>query len=989
LHASIISRFLLLNCHTQYSFGYGIFRTEELCALAQHNGYADFVLTDINNTSACIDYIRIAQSKHITPRVGIDFRNGVEQQYVGIARNNQGFHELNTHLSKYLHANQKFEVQAPAFDHCFIIYPSQQYTGWALRENEYVGVSSFDLPYLQFIPSYRRTHKLVILQTVTFAQKQHFNAHRLLRAIDENRLLSKLPISHQAKGNEYIIPQSTLQLQFASHPQIVANTKYILQNCTVDLAFGKLSNKNLQFYTHSHAEDMELLRSECMKGLSYRYGHSSDVVLQRIEKELEVISQLNFASYFLINWDIIKYAQHKNYFYVGRGSGANSILAYLLRITNVDPIELDLYFERFINLYRNNAPDFDMDFSWTDRDDITRYIFDRFGHKRTALLGAYNTYQHDAVIRELGKVFGLPPSEIDSLQRVTDVNQTDHIGKLVLQYSHLIKGFPSHLSIHSSGILISEKPIHTYSATIMPPKGYPTVQFSMLEAEDIGLYKFDILSQRGLSKIKDAVDIVKQNKGVSIDIHDINRFKKDPAIRELLQHGKTIGCFYVESPAMRMLLTKLRADDYLRLVAASSIIRPGVSKSGMMREYILRYRHEHLREKARQELPDLYLLLEETYGVMVYQEDVIKIAHEFAGLSLAESDYLRRGMSWKFKQRNEFDKVQQNFFKNCRLKGYAEKSIQDIWLQIESFANYAFSKGHSASYAVESYQALYLKAYFPLEYMVATLNNGGGFYRTELYVHEARMAGAVIEPPCVNKSSSQCVIHDNVIYLGFNMIAELEHDTINVLIQERKRNGVFQDLYDFINRVPLSIEQMRILLRANAFSFTGKMKKEMLWEMYGVMQPAVKKNILPELFPKESPSWELPDLTTSLIDEAFDEMELFGFTLRSPFELLKKPLSNELCARDLKKYLNRQIIITGYLISVKYTRTSKGERMYFGTFIDIHGEWLDTVHFPNSAKHFPFYGTGCYELTGKVVDEFDFLSIEVHAMNKLENVELV
>jgi DNA polymerase-3 subunit alpha len=346
-------------------------------------------------------------------------------------------------------------------------------------------------------------------------------------------------------------------------------------------------------------------------------------------------------------------------------------------------------------------------------------------------------------------------------------------------------------------------------------------------------------------------------------------------------------------------------------------------------------------------------------------------------------------MSWKFKQRNEFDKVQQNFFKNCRLKGYAEKSIQDIWLQIESFANYAFSKGHSASYAVESYQALYLKAYFPLEYMVATLNNGGGFYRTELYVHEARMAGAVIEPPCVNKSSSQCVIHDNVIYLGFNMIAELEHDTINVLIQERKRNGVFQDLYDFINRVPLSIEQMRILLRANAFSFTGKMKKEMLWEMYGVMQPAVKKNILPELFPKESPSWELPDLTTSLIDEAFDEMELFGFTLRSPFELLKKPLSNELCARDLKKYLNRQIIITGYLISVKYTRTSKGERMYFGTFIDIHGEWLDTVHFPNSAKHFPFYGTGCYELTGKVVDEFDFLSIEVHAMNKLENVELV
>ena len=483
-----------------------------------------------------------------------------------------------------------------------------------------------------------------------------------------------------------------------------------------------------------------------------------------------MIEQMNFISYFLINWDIVKYAQSKNYFYVGRGSGANSMVAYLLRITDVDPIDLDLYFERFINIHRNNPPDFDMDFNWTDREDMTRYIFELFPN--TALLAAYSTFQKDAVIRELGKVFGLPSHEIDKLQQTENWATADSMGKLVLQYSQLIAEKPSHLSIHASGIIISEKPITTYTATFMPPKGYPTTQFSMQEAEDIGLAKFDILSQRGLGKIKDALEIIQQNKGVEVDIHDIDKFKTDERVKKLLSEGRCIGCFYIESPAMRMLLSKLQADDYLRLVAASSIIRPGVSKSGMMNEYILRYRNENRRRQAQQAIPELYELLHETYGVMVYQEDVIKVAHYFAGLTLAEADYLRRGMSWKFKQRNEFHLVREKFFENCRKKNHSEKSILEIWNQIESFANYAFSKAHSASYAVESFQALYLKAYFPLEYMTAVLNNGGGFYRNELYIHEARMHGAKIIAPCVNESDVVCSIKQKTIFLGLQMINE-------------------------------------------------------------------------------------------------------------------------------------------------------------------------------------------------------------------------
>ena len=974
---------MLLNCHTYYSWCYGTYSQEQLLADIKQKGYDAFVLSDINNTSACLDMVRKAKEAGIHPVLGIDFRNGVEQQYVGIAMNNQGFLELNTHLSEHLHAALPFEEQAPSFNHAYVVYPLNHYKGWALKEHEFIGVSLKELVFLPLSPYRHLSNKMVVQHTVSFAGKQQFNMHRLLRAIDTNVLLSRLPATNQAKGDEVLLPKEELLKAFREYPQIVFNTQRILNGSHIHFEYGKLANKNLKHYSGSQTEDAELLRKLCYENLHYRYASPGQEVLQRIEKELEVITQLNFASYFLINWDIVNYARHKNYYYVGRGSGANSILAYLLRITDVDPIELDLYFERFINLYRNNAPDFDMDFSWLDRDDITRYIFDRFGYQRTALLGAYNTFQHDAVIRELGKVFGIPPTDIDRLQKGDAMAAADEMGRLVLKYAKLIQGFPSHLSIHSSGIIISEAPIHSYSATNMPPKGFPTTQYSMLEAEDIGLYKFDILSQRGLGKIKDSITIVKENQGVDIDIHDIPKFKKDEAIKTLLKAGKTIGCFYVESPAMRMLLSKLRADDYLRLVAASSIIRPGVAKSGMMREYIIRYRHPELREKARKELPALYDLLEETYGVMVYQEDVIKVAHYFAGLTLAESDYLRRGMSWKFKQRNEFDKVQQNFFNNCRKKGYAEKVIRDIWLQIESFANYAFSKGHSASYAVESYQALYLKAYYPLEYMVATLNNGGGFYRKELYIHEARMHGAVIHRPCVNNSSALCVIKGKDVWLGLAMVAGLEEDVILKILNERTDLGPFKSLNDFVNRLRIGLEQMRILIRIGAFTFTGKDKKKLLWEVHAMLNAVQPKTTGRELFQRELRPWKLPDLQNSDLDDAYDDIELLGFSLCSPFDLLKEPLPELVKAADLKLYKNKVIETAGYMISVKYVRTVKGERMYFGTFIDREGLWLDTVHFPPSAKAYPFSGPGTYYLRGKVVEEYDFLSIEVEEMKRL------
>jgi DNA polymerase-3 subunit alpha len=700
-----------------------------------------------------------------------------------------------------------------------------------------------------------------------------------------------------------------------------------------------------------------------------------------LNKELALIQEKSFVAYFLINWDITSYARSKGYFYVGRGSGANSIVAYLLRITDVDPIELDLYFERFINLYRQNPPDFDIDFSWTDREDMTQYIFSRFSN--VTLLGAYNTFQYRAAVRELGKVFGLPKEDIDLLSDGKyQVDRLDELQRLTLRYASLIQDFPNALAIHAAGILITQKSIHHYTATFLPPKGFPTTQFDMLVAEDIGIYKFDILSQRGLGKIKECMEIISYNQPhrLTFDIHNITLFKRDIAVKDLIRSAQAIGCFYVESPAMRMLLTKLQVDDYLGLVAASSVIRPGVSKSGMMREFILRQRFPERRKSAH---PVLLEIMPETYGVMVYQEDVIKVAHFFGGLSLAEADALRRGMSGKFRGRDEFERARDTFVENALAKGNPLEDVLEIWRQIESFAGYAFAKGHSASYAVESFQSLYLKAHFPLEYMVATINNGGGFYSVEFYVQEARRNGGVIQGPCINKSSAQSIINGNVIYLGLGMIHDLEHSVIERILQARKLGGCFVDGDDFLDRVHIGLEQCVLLVRIGALRFTGLGKKELLWKVQ--LHFMQNKNISESsLFGVEKKQFNLPKLSQHALEDAYDEIEILGFPLCSPFDLVAEQERQYILAEELPLQLGKWVQGIVYFITCKPTRTGKGERMYFGNFLDVKGGFVDTAHFPMAQKrNMDWRGQGVYWIKGKVMEEFGAWSIEVEDMRKL------
>ena len=970
-----------MKTHSHFSLKYGILSPEEIVSWAIEAKYAFVFLADINSTGAAMAFLREAKQKAIHGVIGVELRNGLQLKCTIIARNNRGFHELNVFLSHYLHKAQPFPDVFPHFGSCYIVYPIDAVPK-KLKENEYIQVTVSDVLNLDFKYKKLNHSKLIALTPMTFRSKRDFNTHRLLRAIHYNSLLSKLEPTQQADEKDQFLNFENWKHYYANFPDLVDRTIQLFQSCHVDFKFGdEATPQNPITFTGSKEEDEKLLRELCMEGLSYRYNEMNSIIQNRIDKEIEIIAQKDYLSYFLITWDFTSYARSKGYFYVGRGSGANSLVAYLLRITDVDPLELDLYFERFINLYRKNPPDFDIDFSWRDRDDVISYLFDRYPH--AAWLCTYNTFQFRATIRELGKVFGLPKTEINLLSKGRFVEEElDEMSKLVVKYSRYIQGMPSHLSVHSGGIVIAEKPMTWYSATFLPPKAYPTTQFSMLEAEDVGLYKFDVLSQRGLGKIRECLDIIAYNQPENPphDIHDIAHFKADDKVRNLLLEAKVLGCFYVESPAMRMLMVKLKVKTYLELVAASSIIRPGVSQSGMMREYILRHRNT---ERRKQAPPIMLEIMPETYGVMVYQEDVIKVAHFFAGLSLAEADSLRRGMSGKFRSREEFQRVRDTFFDNCAQKGHSFNLTSDIWRQIESFAGYAFSKGHSASYAVESYQSLYLKAHYPLEYMTATINNFGGYYRTEIYVHEARRWGAIIEAPSLNEGAFECILIGKRLILGFILVAGVEVQIVQPILEERKRNGIFKSFEDLMRRCHIPLEQLVLLIRIGALRDFDDDRKTLLWKAHFHHQHQLIKSKTAELFETPFVKHELPILEENGAESTFEQIELLGFSLCNPFDLLDENLPRHTFASELASYLGTRIEMYGFLVAIKQSRTSKGEIMNFGTFIDQKGDTIDTVHFPESVRKYPFYGKGIYRLLGVITEEFGYFSLEVGQMEKL------
>ncbi|HET6556379.1 MAG TPA: PHP domain-containing protein, partial [Prolixibacteraceae bacterium] len=570
---------MYLNVHSYYSLRYGTLSIDQLMEIAITCQVQTLALTDINTSMGIPEFVNKAREAGIRPVAGIEFRNDDQLLFIGLAMNREGFRELNEYLSWHNLNRKTFTLEGWKFNHVVILYPFGEKEPDELLSYEFTAIRCQQINKLVSSAYRHYQDKLVIWQPVTFTDDRSWLIHKCLRAVDHNTLFSKLQPEQYADSEQVMIPQHKLVESWQQYPRILENTHKILDSCSIDFNFR--ASKNKTTYSQTREDDKLLLEKLAFDGMVYRYGRNNPVARQRVTHELEIIHKLGFSSYFLIAWDVIHYTLSRGFYHVGRGSGANSIVAYCLRITDVDPIKLDLYFERFLNPKRSVPPDFDIDFSWKDRDEVQDYIFKRYGKNRAVLLGATSTFKEKSITRELAKVFGLPKEEIDLLiDDPSNPYNRNEVAELIISIGAQIEKFPNHRTIHAGGILVTEEPITYYTALDLPPKGFPTTQFDMYIAEEMGFEKLDILSQRGIGHIKEAVEIIYENLKVEIDIHQVDQFFEDNKVKQQLKDGETIGCFYIESPAMRGLLKKLKCDNFISLVAASSIIRPGVSKSG-------------------------------------------------------------------------------------------------------------------------------------------------------------------------------------------------------------------------------------------------------------------------------------------------------------------------------------------------------------------------------------------------------------------------
>jgi len=618
----------------------------------------------------------------------------------------------------------------------------------------------------------REAERLGIKTVITAASygtdETRWETHKVLRAIGLLTSVNRLKDSDYLPRDRCLKHIGQLTRWRERFPGAIERTNEIAAMCDYTPTFYRWISP--QFQVPNGETDHVFLSRIAHDGLKLRMPNPSDDAKRRLKSELSMIKRLGFSSYFLTVWDIVRFARERDIPCIGRGSAANSLVSYCLQLTHVDPIKSDLFFERFLNPWRNVPPDIDIDFSWKRRDEIIEWVYERHGRDRVAMISTHVTFRMRSAIREVAKAYGIPENEALSVSKKIPWGWDGSMSKLsehypktrefpfdlkiwqdVLAIAGKIQGFVQHLSIHCAGIVITPDPITNHlplQKSGQSGKGLAVTQFEMRAVEAVGLIKIDLLGNRSLGVFTDIMDTLKRS-GQAPDINNQNMVFNNAKTIELIRSGKTMGCFYIESPAMRSLLQKLHVVDFEGLTAASSVIRPGVAESGMMDEYIKRHNNQSEVEYLH---PKLEQILKLTYGVMIYQEDVIRVVHYIAGMTLAEADLLRRAMSGKGRGRKSMRQFEDDFIHACIERGIDIEIATEIWRQIKSFAGYSFCKGHSASFAILSFQMAYLKVHFPALFMASVMSNFGGFYSLSAYISEARRLGVKILPPDINFS---------------------------------------------------------------------------------------------------------------------------------------------------------------------------------------------------------------------------------------------
>jgi error-prone DNA polymerase len=996
--------FVFLENHSVYSLCEGTIFISELAAHAKSRGYRYLSICDTNGFYGIINFIQACEKNALKPVICARL---VNSSFNGIlvARNMKGYSRICGLITK-IRQDTGFNIKnkllkdtdsgsSEGFSSDYFIITGDREMLLQGKTGIFAEINVLKKNYARDY-SYAKSMGIhpVLIYPVYFLKKEDIHTHILLRAIHQNKKLSALLPEEVQSKNSYPVDESEINSRYSFMEDAAKNTALIAERSCFEFSAGKA-------ILPRYGEDsFHRLKTLCLENLKRRYRTVSRAVTQRLEKELEIIRSKGFADYFLVVHDIVK----RSAFTCGRGSAAASIVSYLLFITHVDPIEHNLFFERFMNETRPDPPDIDVDFPWDTRDDILEYIFKKYSSSNSAMVSNHVTFSVRSSVREVAKVYGLPENEISRItknikyyySRATDdfenysINSgSDLNGKpspLMAKIYHdavEINGRPRYLSVHCGGVVITPKPVHSYIPVEKAPKGVNLIQLEKDQAEDFGFVKIDVLGNRSLAVVRDTLELVKAHYGTTIRYPALNPLDNKKTIK-MLAEGNTIGVFYVESPAMRQLQKKTRRGDYEHLVIHSSIIRPAANM--YIREYV-----ERLHGKPyRPLLPEMGEILKETYGIMCYQEDITKIALEVAGFPLAEACELRKVIPSKRKNERKLQ-LKDLFYKNCIKRKIDPEIIDKIWNMIESFSGYSFCKPHSASYALLSFKACYLKAHYPAEFMGAVLKNQGGYYSPLAYLSEARRMGLKTQKPDINKSRNEYYGDRDTVYIGFMQIKNLSKEIVRKLVAERDKAGPYSGLLDFMDRTGATITDTVLLIKAECFRNIERYNQPQLLYMAhswgnisekaghgnsGTIFPGAGSIFSGERSLAPPPLKDIPEL-----QKVKNEIDLYGFVVSfQPMKLWRNKIKgrNVIRAEELPDFLGKKVMVAGILITAKTVPTKNDELMQFISFED-ETAIFETVFFPKVYKTFALrlHYQKAYILHGRVDSEFGVISLNV------------
>ncbi len=1049
--------FVHLHVHSNYTLSGGASRLPELLERARRLGMRALALTDTNALYGAIYFYKLARSMGIKPIIGAvlpstgsglrDDPDGPARYAVLLAHNRTGYSQLCRAITDR-QLNEEFSLaqcikerqeglfvltpnielaEAVAGDlergtlFIELVHPGDQSSGRALRER---------------VESARRLGLPVVATNAVFFHKPaRYDTHRVLVAIGRNSVLEALPDPRLSRvsslsrvpprasaalggcdGQEWLChPQQYLKSEaemrrlFRHLPQALANTVRIAEACELEFELG--TPKFPRYQLPEGETPYSYLSKLAFDGLRRRYRPITPEALHRLQYELGVIDQLGFCEYFLIVWDIVNYARRERIPVVGRGSAADSLVSYCLGMTSVDPLAYGLYFERFLNLSRTDCPDIDLDFCWKGRDQVVRYVYDRYGATHVAMISTYNTYKSRSAFREVAKAYGLPPREVDALSsrlpyysargirdaivsfpecRDFPIDQEPY--STIVSIAETIDGFPRHLSVHVGGIVISREPLTEVTPLELATKGIVITQLDAEPIEELGLVKIDLLGQRSLSIIADTVQMVKKNHGVEIDPEDIP--DGDPQAAEVLRRGRTLGCFQIESPGMRNLLVMMRAENRADVIKGLSLIRPGPSSSGMKERFV---RRRLGLEETTYLAPQLQDVLGDTHGIMLYQEDILKVAQAVAGFSRAEGDQLRKAIS-KERSRERIEALRERFIGGALANDVSRSAAEAIWQQITNFAEYSYCKAHATTYGHISYAAVWLKARYPAEFLASVLNNRAGFYEPRTYLEEARRWGVTILPLDINESEVYFTAREGTMQVGFMAVKGLTERTLRRLLRARAERP-FRSLADFYTRARPQQAEAEALILVGAFdcfacrkpqSRTRRSRPQLLWELELLRRRPVQDatDPTPGLWEEVSSTVaeaSLPELPEFTLEERveFEQQYLEMTPSAHPLVRYREALGEEglTPAAKLSEHVGEQVRVAGVLVASRRARTKENLFMEFITLEDETG-MMEVTLFPVTYQKYGHLVTsrGPFLVEGKVEDQWGLRPLRFGAL---------